>query len=120
MVRLERVERKVIDVLETTLNFFSSTAYGGEERRILEMLGREETYLAVPDIYLEEVLALYKKLRELKNVESYKERLRIYAQIKSYLAPTSRSDIRKTEWHEELGFPVIIKGYDEDLGIVRN
>ena len=116
---IEEVERKVIDVLEITLNFFSSTAYGGEERRILEMLGREETYLAVPDIYLEEVLALYKKLRELKNVESYKERLRIYAQIKSYLAPTSRSDIGKAEWHEELSFPVI-KGYDEDLGIVRN
>jgi hypothetical protein len=83
------------------------------------MLGREETYLAVPDVYLEEVLALYRKLRELKSIESYKERLRIYAQIKSYLAPASRSDIRETEWHEELGFPVI-KGYDEDLGIVRN
>ena len=116
---IEEVEREVVDVLEVMLNFFSSTAYAGEEKRVLEMLGREETYLAVPDVYLEKVLALYKKLRELKNMESYEERLRIYAQIKSYLAPVSRSDIRKAEWHEELGFPVI-KGYDEDLGIVRN
>jgi hypothetical protein len=113
------VEREVIDVLETTLNFFSSTAYEGEEKRILDMLGREETYLAVPDIYLEKVLTLYKKLRELKNMKGYEERLRTYAQIKSYLAPVSRLDLKKTEWHEELGFPVI-KGYDEDVGVIRN
>jgi CRISPR-associated endonuclease/helicase Cas3 len=116
---IEEVEREVVDVLEVMLNFFSSTAYAGEERRVLEMLGREETYLAVPDVHLEKVLALYKKLRELKNMESYEERLRIYAQIKSYLAPVSRSDIRKAEWHEELDLPVI-KGYDENLGIIKN
>ena len=116
---IERVERDVLDVIETTLNFFSSTAYEREERKILDILGREETYLAIPDIYLEKVLNLYKRLKELKGIEGYRERLRIYAQIKSYLTPVSRSDIRKADWHEDLRLPVI-KGYDEDVGVIRN
>jgi len=113
---IEKVEKRIFEVMEEGLiNFFGSTA---EERRVLEMLGREETYLAVPKIYLEEVLNLYKKLKELKDVRSYEERSKIYARIKSYLAPASPSDLKRAEWHEELG-SWIIKGYDEDMGIVR-
>ena len=72
---MEEVEEKVFEVVEEgLLNFFGSTA---EEKRVLEMLGREETYLAVPEIYLGEVLSLYKKLEELRGSRGYEERSRI-------------------------------------------
>ena len=118
---MERVEEKVFEVVEEgLLNFFGSTV---KEKKVLEMSGREETYLAVPEIYLGEVLSLYKKLEELEGLrgsKGYEERSRTYAEIKSYLAPTSLSDLkRRAEWHEELG-SWMIKGYDEELGIVRS
>jgi hypothetical protein len=80
------------------------------------MLGREETWLAIPKIYLENVLTLYKGFHG----ANYEERRRIYAQIKGYLAPVTRSDIKskRAEWCEELNLPIIIN-YNENIGIIR-
>ncbi|MCR8487870.1 MAG: CRISPR-associated helicase Cas3' [Crenarchaeota archaeon] len=103
------ITRKLNDVL---LDFFSFLA---EEREILKFLGREETYFATPEIYLDEALDL---LQELKRASKPKERMRIYAQIKEYFVPASRSDVRGSEWHDELKLWVI-KNYDKDLGIIR-
>ncbi|MCR8456032.1 MAG: hypothetical protein NDP09_06905, partial [Crenarchaeota archaeon] len=103
------ITRKLNDVL---LDFFSFLA---EEREILNFLGREETYFAIPEIYLDEALDL---LQELKRASKPKERMRIYAQIKEYFVPASRSDVRRSEWNDELKLWVI-KNYDKDLGIIR-
>jgi hypothetical protein len=49
----------------------------------------------------------------------YEERRKIYTQIKKYLVPASRSDIKKAELSNELKLPVIIN-YDEDIGVIRD
>jgi CRISPR-associated endonuclease/helicase Cas3 len=114
---IESIEEKARRIIEENMfDFFSLTI---SEKELLEMLGREETYLAVPEIYLEKMLTLHKRLQELRNMKNYEERLKIYAQIKNYLVPVSRSDLRKAEWHEELR-SWVIANYEEDLGIVRN
>lgn len=110
VIRIEdEVSRRVDDLL---LNFFSLLA---QEEEILEFLGREETWLAIPEIYLNETLALYQKLR---SASKYEERMNIYAQIKENLAPASHSDIKRAEWNDELKLWVI-KNYDKDLGIIK-
>jgi CRISPR-associated endonuclease/helicase Cas3 len=112
---VERMEKEISDKIDgdVMFNFFSFLA---REDEILRMLGREETWLAIPKIYLENVLTLYKRFHG----ANYEERRRIYAQIKGYLAPVTRSEIRskRVEWNEELNLPIIIN-YDEDIGIVR-
>jgi len=112
---VEKVEEKVSEAIDKMLDFFSFTA---SERDILEMLGREETYLAIPKIYLEEALNLRRRLEELKGTGHHEERMKIYAQIKKCLVPASRSDVRRADWSDELRLP-IIEDYDEEVGIVR-
>ena len=114
----EVVERKRQEIAENIddimLNFFS---FKVREENFSRMLGREETYLAIPDIYLEEVLNLREKL---KNAKNHRERNEIYVRIKEYLAPASRSDIKsgRAEFKEELGL-YVIKEYDREIGIKR-
>lgn len=111
--RIREVEDKISRKIdEYMLNFFSLLT---QEREILEFLGREETWLAIPEMYLNEALTL---LQKLKSVSKFEERMNIYAQIKENLVPASRSDIRKAEWSDELRL-YVIKNYDKDLGIVR-
>jgi len=110
---VERMEEKISEKMDIMLNFFSFLA---DEKEILQTLGREETWLAIPKIYLREVLALSERL---KGAKKYEERKNIYAQIKKYLVPASRSDIKRAEWSDELKLPVIIN-YDEDIGIIRD
>lgn len=110
---VEKLEKDISEKMDVMLNFFSFLA---DEKEILQMLGREETWLAIPKIYLEKVLDLYGRL---KDAERYWERRNIYAQIKRYLVPASRSDIKRAEWSDELKLPVIIN-YDEDVGIIRD
>ncbi|MEM1706553.1 MAG: CRISPR-associated helicase Cas3' [Thermosphaera sp.] len=111
--RVVKIEDRIIKKLnDALLNFFSFLA---KDKEVLEFLGREETYLAIPEIYLKEALNL---LQMLKRANEYKERMRIYAQIKEYLVPASRSDIKRSEWNDELKLWVI-KDYDEELGIIR-
>lgn len=107
----DKVSRKLDDSM---LNLFSLLA---QEEEISRFLGREETWLAIPEIYLDEALALLQKLR---SVSKYEERMKIYAHIKENLVPASRSDIRGkgAEWSDELRL-WIIKNYDRDLGIKR-
>jgi len=105
---VEKMDKEISKRIGEMLNFFSFLA---SEKDVLEMLGREETWPAIPEIYLEDVLNLYRRLDDAK----YEERRKIYSQIKGYLAPASRSDI---EWRDDLGLHVIVN-YDEDIGIVR-
>ncbi|MCR8487338.1 MAG: CRISPR-associated helicase Cas3' [Crenarchaeota archaeon] len=105
----DKISKKLNDFM---LNFFSLLS---REEEILEFLGREETLLAIPEIYLNEALAL---LQKLKSVNKYEERMNIYAQIKENLVPASRADIKGADWNEELRLWVI-KNYDRDLGIIR-
>jgi len=109
---VERMDHIISDRIDVMLNFFSFLA---REEEILQMLGREETWLAIPRNYLEVVRNLYERLAGAK----YEERRKIYTQIKKYLVPASRSDIKKAERSEELKLPVIMN-YDEDIGIIRD
>jgi CRISPR-associated endonuclease/helicase Cas3 len=110
---VEGMEQEILDMIDNTmLDFFS---FKISERDFSKMLGREETYLAVPDIYLEEVFNLYEKL---KRARDYRERKEIYTSIKEYLAPASRSDFNRMEFREELGL-YVIRGYDREMGIKR-
>jgi CRISPR-associated endonuclease/helicase Cas3 len=109
---VEKIEKMISERLDMMLNFFSFLA---RENEVLEMLGREETWLAIPKIYLEDALNLCKRLDNTK----YEERRKIYTQIKKYLVPASRSDIKKAELSNELKLPVIIN-YDEDIGVIRD
>jgi hypothetical protein len=77
------------------------------------MLGREEIWLAVPDIYLDNVLELRKKLLQ---ATSFDERKQIYALIKSYLTHAPRSCVKKAKWIDELKWPIIT--YDKELGVI--
>jgi len=110
---VKSVEEKISGKMDKMLSFFSFLA---REEEIIEMLGREETFLAIPKIYLEEVLKLYKKLED----TTYEGRKKLYAEIKGNFVPISRSDIRsrKAEWCEELKLPVIMN-YDMDVGLIR-
>lgn len=74
-----KFENRIAKILGEINNFYSVIA---DESDILNMLGREKTWLAVPDIYLDNVLELRKKLIQ---ATSFDERKRIYALIKSYL-----------------------------------
>jgi len=110
---IEEMEGRVTDIMDNIMfNFFSFKA---GEMDVSRILGREETYLAIPDVYLEGALNLREKL---KSVKSREERREIYTQIKKYLAPASRSDIKRIEFREELGL-YIIKGYDKEIGVIR-
>jgi len=68
---VEEVEEKISEKMDSDemLNFFSFLA---KENDILKMLGREETWLAIPKIYLENVLTLYKNFMML-NMKSAEE-----------------------------------------------
>lgn len=105
----DEVSRRMDDFL---LNFFSLLT---QEEEILKFLGREETWLAIPEIYLNETLILHQRLR---SANKYEERMNIYARIKENLTPASRSDINEAEWNNELKLWVI-KNYDKDLGIIK-
>jgi len=105
----DKISKKLNDFM---LNFFSLLA---QEEEISRFLGREETWLAIPETYLDEALTL---LQKLKNANRYEERMNIYAQIKENLVPASRADVRGAEWNDELRLWVI-KNYDRDLGIIR-
>jgi len=112
---VERKKQKVAEMIDDImLNFFGLEA---SEMDFSSMLGREETYLAIPNIYLRQVLNLREKL---KNTKDYGKRREIYAQIKEYLAPASCSDIKdgRAEFREELRL-YVIKGYDKEIGIKR-
>lgn len=110
VMRIEdKISKKIDDVM---LNFFSLLAM---EEEVSEFLGREETWLAIPEICLDSTLNL---LQKLKNANRYEDRMSIYAQLKENLVPASRSDIKKAEWNDELRLWVI-KNYSKDLGIIR-
>jgi CRISPR-associated endonuclease/helicase Cas3 len=109
---VKNMEEKISDRIDIMLNFFSFLA---REEEILQMLGREETWLAIPKIYLEDVLNLYERFDGAK----YEERRKIYTQIKKYLVPASRSDIKRAERNEKLKLPVIVN-YNEDIGVIRD
>jgi len=110
---VKNLESKILRRIdEDFYNFFSLQI---DEYKILEMLGREETWLSLPKIYLNNCYILLEKL---KNINGYKERKHIYAQIKKHLVPASRSDIKKAEWNDELNLP-IIENYSRDLGVIR-
>jgi len=79
----------------------------------LNMLGREEIWLAVPNIYKDNVLELRKKLIQ---ATSFDERKRIYALIKGYLTHTSRSCVRNAEWIDELNWPIV--KYNKELRVI--
>jgi CRISPR-associated endonuclease/helicase Cas3 len=107
-----RLEEKISSKIEKDmLNFFS---FVSREEKITEFLGRDETWLAVPKIYLEDALSLYRRLKD----ANYTERKSIYSRLKSYLAPASYNDVRNSEWSDELGLP-IITNYISELGIIR-
>jgi CRISPR-associated endonuclease/helicase Cas3 len=110
---VKKMEERISEKIDIMLNFFSFLA---SEKEILKMLGREETWIAIPKIYLDDALNLYKRLNDAK----YEERRKIYAQIKRYLVSASRSDIKskRVEWNEKLKLPVIVN-YDKDIGIIR-
>jgi len=107
---IENIESFITKNLEILHNFYSVIA---NEEYVLRILGREETWLAIPDIYLDIITDLYNTLR---NLRSYNERRKIYAQIKSYLTPASRNHIKNAIWHDELNLPIV--RYDKELGIV--
>jgi len=107
------IEDKIFKKMnESMLNFFSLLA---PEEEILEFLGREEAWLAIPEIYLEKASYL---LQKLKSVNKYEERMNIYAQIKENFVSASRADIKRAVWNDELKLWVI-KNYNKDLGIIR-
>jgi CRISPR-associated endonuclease/helicase Cas3 len=110
---VEGMEQEIIDMIDNIMLDFFSFKIG--EMDFSKMLGREETYLAVPDAYLEEVFNLREKL---KRARDYRERKEIYTSIKEYLAPASRSDFNRMEFREELGL-YVIKEYDREVGIKR-
>jgi hypothetical protein len=110
---VEEMEQEIIDMIDNIMLDFFSFKIG--EMDFSKMLGREETYLAVPDAYLEEVFNLREKL---KRARDYRERKEIYTSIKEYLAPASRSDFNRMEFREELGL-YVIKEYDREVGIKR-
>jgi CRISPR-associated endonuclease/helicase Cas3 len=111
---VEDIEENIAEKMENMLNFFSFIA---KEDEILQMLGREETYLGLPKIYFENVVSLFRMLKDAK----YDEYRKLYASIKKYLAPLSRSDIKnkRAEWDDELRMYVITTNYDKEIGIVR-
>ena len=110
---VEEMEQRITDIMDNImLSFFSFKAGEWDASKIL---GREETYLAIPDIYLESVLDLHKRL---KAARGYEERRSLYTQIKQYLAPASRSDTWRMEFVDELGL-YKIRGYDGEVGIRR-
>jgi CRISPR-associated endonuclease/helicase Cas3 len=111
---VEDIEEKIAEKMEDMLNFFSFIA---KENEILQMLGREETYLGLPKIYFEDVVSLFRMLKG----ANYDEYRKLYASIKKYLAPLSRSDIKnkRAEWDDELRMFVITTNYDKEIGIVR-
>jgi len=110
---VEEVEQEIVDMIDNIMLDFFSFKIG--EMDFSKMLGREETYLAVPDVYLEEVFNLREKL---KRVRDHRERKEVYTLIKEYLAPASRSDFNRMEFREELGL-YVIKEYDREVGIKR-
>lgn len=87
-----------------------------EEKMLCKFLGREESWLAVPDLYLNDIYALFNKLREIR---SYEDRRSIYAQIKKYFIPISRGDLKKAQWDEHLRC-YIVHNYDDRLGLLSN
>lgn len=109
----EEVSKKLEEIL---LYFFSLTPEEEKDAKlILNYLGREETYLSIPSIYLQEATSLYQKLR---NASTYQERTRIYAEIKKFMVPASRRDLKNAIWSDELKLPVI-EGYSSHIGIIR-
>jgi hypothetical protein len=105
-----KFEDNITKILEMMNNFYSVIA---DESDILNMLGREEIWLAVPDIYLGNVLELREKLIQ---ATSYDERKRIYALIKTYLTHAPRSCIKNAKWVDELKWPIV--KYNKELGVI--
>ena len=103
-------EENITKILEMMNNFYSVIA---KESDILNMLGREEIWLAVPNIYLDDVLELRKKLIQ---ATSFDERKRIYALIKGYLTHAPRSCVRNAEWIDGLNWPIV--KYNNELGVI--
>ncbi|MCS7105603.1 MAG: CRISPR-associated helicase Cas3' [Thermofilaceae archaeon] len=112
-----KVEGEISEKLENILLYFFSLTQEeeGDARLILNYLGREETYPAIPSIYLQEATSLYQKLR---SASTYHERTRIYAEIKKFMVPASRRDLKNDCWSEELKLPVI-EEYSSQIGIIR-
>lgn len=88
----------------------------GEEKMLCEFLGREESWLAVPDLYLQDVYALSNKFSEMR---SYEDRRSIYAQMKNYLIPISRGDLKKAQWDDPLKC-YVVRDYDKQLGLLSD
>lgn len=105
---IENCEDKIgKKIIEDNCNFFAVLA---DEKEILEYLGREKTYLAIPEIYLGICHELYDKLKS----EGYD--WKTYTRIKECFVPALKCDIK--DWDDKLGIPVV-KNYDKDLGIIR-
>jgi len=90
-----------------------------EEKMLHDFLGREESWLAVPDLYLDNVNILFNKLRELRRTRKYKDVRNIYTQIKKYFIPISCGDLKKAQWDENLRC-YVVSNYDEKLGLLSN
>jgi len=109
---VERFEEEVSEKISIMKDFFSFLV---EESKMLRKFGREERWLAIPLLYLDNALTIFK---ELQITNKYQERAKLYAEIKKYLVPASYTDIKKAKWDYELRVPVI-ENYDEELGIIR-
>ncbi|MEM3523772.1 MAG: hypothetical protein QXU11_12430 [Thermoproteota archaeon] len=83
---------------------------------LCEFLGREESWLAVPDLYLQDVYALSNKFSKMR---SYEDRRSIYAQMKNYLIPISREDLKKAQWDDSLKC-YVVRDYDKQLGLLSD
>jgi len=94
------------------LDYFYSVL--AEVREISKNLGREESWLVVPELYINQVRDLKRRLLHVRN---YDEKRRIYAEIKEYFVPISRSNLKNYRQDDELELPVI-KNYSEELGVL--
>lgn len=98
--------------LETLGYFYSILA---EQEKVSNKLGREESWLAVPKLYVKSIHELKKKLSRTRD---YRQRQRIYANIKKCFIPIPRSYLKECEWDEELGLPVV-RNYSKELGVIK-
>lgn len=102
-------------MLENSHLFF---ALQDQEREVLNELGREESYLAVPKCYEQKVRDLKTQMKG----KSYEKRRQLFAEMKQYLIPVNKSFL--DSWDEELGWYVVGTAednlvYDEELGLFK-
>jgi len=108
---IDNAEEFFRKTLETLEYFYSILA---RQERVSNELGREESWLAVPELYAQSIYALKKKLSRIKD---YYQRRRIYAEIKKHFVSIPRSRLKICKWDENLGLP-IISNYNRELGVI--